>query len=164
MFVPIILGSDKTTVSVATGQNDFYPLYLSIGNVTNHVRRAHSNAVVLIGFLSIPKSLFLFFYILSYLLQSCSGQGTSKQQRISRLSSSDVPCIASWNLEIIKAWDDKAWGVSLCRWSLSSRHLWYWALRCWLSRAGVSLLYRTKLVSTVSKENCSNTEVTDSTH
>ncbi|KAH7903012.1 hypothetical protein BJ138DRAFT_1021251, partial [Hygrophoropsis aurantiaca] len=55
-FVPIILGSDKTTVSVATGQNDYYPLYLSIGNVHNSVRRAHRNAVVLIGFLSIPKT------------------------------------------------------------------------------------------------------------
>ncbi|KAG1902266.1 uncharacterized protein F5891DRAFT_1186849 [Suillus fuscotomentosus] len=28
MLVPIILSSDKTTVSVATGQNDFYPLYI----------------------------------------------------------------------------------------------------------------------------------------
>jgi hypothetical protein len=27
MLVPIDLGSDKTTASVATGQNDFYPLY-----------------------------------------------------------------------------------------------------------------------------------------
>lgn len=58
MFVPIILGSDKTTVSVATGQNDFYPLYLSIGNVRNSVRRAHRNALVLIGFFAIPKSKF----------------------------------------------------------------------------------------------------------
>ena len=55
MFVPVILGSDKTTVSVATGQNDFYPLYLSIGNVQNHIRRAHKDALVLIGFLPIPK-------------------------------------------------------------------------------------------------------------
>lgn len=55
MFVPIILGSDKTTVSVATGQNDYYPLYLSIGNVQNHMRRAHKNALVVIGFLPIPK-------------------------------------------------------------------------------------------------------------
>ncbi|KAF8266958.1 hypothetical protein EI94DRAFT_1731853, partial [Lactarius quietus] len=36
MFVPVILGSDKTTVSVATGQNEYYPLYASIGNVHNH--------------------------------------------------------------------------------------------------------------------------------
>jgi hypothetical protein len=55
MFVPIILGSDKTTVSVATGQNEYYPLYLSIGNVQNHMRRAHKNALVVIGFLPIPK-------------------------------------------------------------------------------------------------------------
>ncbi|KIK99826.1 hypothetical protein PAXRUDRAFT_84861, partial [Paxillus rubicundulus Ve08.2h10] len=32
-FVPIIIRSDKTTVSVATGQNNYYPLYLSIGNI-----------------------------------------------------------------------------------------------------------------------------------
>jgi hypothetical protein len=55
MFVPIVLGSDKTTVSVATGQNEFYPLYMSIGNVKNNIRRAHKNALVLIGFLAIPK-------------------------------------------------------------------------------------------------------------
>ncbi|KAG6807199.1 hypothetical protein H0H92_008439, partial [Tricholoma furcatifolium] len=56
MFVPIILGSDKTTVSIATGQTDFYPLYGSIGNVYNSVRRAHRNALSLIGFLAIPKT------------------------------------------------------------------------------------------------------------
>ncbi|KAF9245384.1 hypothetical protein BU15DRAFT_85684 [Melanogaster broomeanus] len=55
-FVPIILGSDKTMVSVATGQNDYYPLYLSIGNVRNNVCRAHRNAVVLVGFLAIAKT------------------------------------------------------------------------------------------------------------
>jgi Plavaka transposase len=27
VFVPVILGSDKTMVSVATGQNEYYPLY-----------------------------------------------------------------------------------------------------------------------------------------
>ncbi|KAG1814794.1 hypothetical protein DFJ58DRAFT_850583 [Suillus subalutaceus] len=45
MFVPVILGSDKTTVSVATGQNDYYPLYASIGNIQNN------------GFSQCPKSL-----------------------------------------------------------------------------------------------------------
>lgn len=56
MFVPVILGSDKTTVSVATGHTEYYPLYASLGNVHNNVRRAHRNAVVLVGFLAIPKS------------------------------------------------------------------------------------------------------------
>ncbi|KAA1479592.1 hypothetical protein DENSPDRAFT_862058 [Dentipellis sp. KUC8613] len=55
MYCPIILGSDKTTVSVATGNVEYHPLYLSIGNVHNTVRRAHRNAVIPIGFLAIPK-------------------------------------------------------------------------------------------------------------
>ena len=56
MFLPIILGSNKTTVSVATGNNEFYLLYLSIGNVHNNVCHAHWHALVLLGFLAIPKS------------------------------------------------------------------------------------------------------------
>jgi hypothetical protein len=56
MFVPTIAGSDGTVVSVATGQNEYHPLYLSIGNVHNQVRRAQRGALVLIGFLAIPKS------------------------------------------------------------------------------------------------------------
>ncbi|KAF8799694.1 hypothetical protein BYT27DRAFT_7227703 [Phlegmacium glaucopus] len=56
MYCPVILGADKTTVSVATGHVKYHPLYLSIGNVHNTVRRAHRNAVVPIGFLAIPKS------------------------------------------------------------------------------------------------------------
>ncbi|KAE9404082.1 hypothetical protein BT96DRAFT_989584 [Gymnopus androsaceus JB14] len=56
MLVPVILGADKTTVSVATGHVEYHPLYLSIGNVTNASHRAHHNAVIPIGFLAIPKS------------------------------------------------------------------------------------------------------------
>ena len=55
MLVTILLGSDKTTVSVATGQNDYYPLYMSIGNISNRARRAHEDGVIVIGFLAIPK-------------------------------------------------------------------------------------------------------------
>ena len=62
MFVPVVLGSDKTTVSVATGNNEYYPLYASVGNVHNNVRRAHRNAVSVIGFLSIPKGMRYFLF------------------------------------------------------------------------------------------------------
>ncbi|KAG1880232.1 hypothetical protein C8R48DRAFT_744596 [Suillus tomentosus] len=55
-FVPVILGSDKTTVSVGTGNNEYYPLYLSIGNVRNNVRGAHRDAIAVIGFLAMPKT------------------------------------------------------------------------------------------------------------
>jgi hypothetical protein len=59
VFCPIILGSDKTVVSVATGDNEYWPVYLSIGNIHNSVRRAHRNGVVLLGFLDIPKGKFV---------------------------------------------------------------------------------------------------------
>ncbi|KAI6010048.1 hypothetical protein BKA83DRAFT_4467659 [Pisolithus microcarpus] len=62
MFVPIILGSDKTTVSVATGQNDYYPLYLSVGNIHNNVCWGHRNGVILIAFLAMPKSTYILFH------------------------------------------------------------------------------------------------------
>lgn len=61
MFIPVILGSDKTTISIATGQNNFYPLYLSISNIHNDIRRAHKNGLVLIGFLPIPKGIHILF-------------------------------------------------------------------------------------------------------
>jgi hypothetical protein len=61
MFIPIILGSDKTTVSVVTGNNQYWPVYLSIGNIFNATRRAHRNGIVLLGFLPIPKSEFEIF-------------------------------------------------------------------------------------------------------
>ncbi|KAG1871546.1 hypothetical protein F4604DRAFT_1881168 [Suillus subluteus] len=57
-FVPVILGSNKTTVSVATGANDYYPLYVSIGNVHNSVKHAHCDAVAIIGFPAMPKCMF----------------------------------------------------------------------------------------------------------
>ncbi|KAG1801992.1 uncharacterized protein BJ212DRAFT_1450008 [Suillus subaureus] len=55
-LVPIILSSDKTTVSVGTGNNEYYPLYASIGNVCNNIWCAHRNALVIISFLTIPKT------------------------------------------------------------------------------------------------------------
>jgi hypothetical protein len=55
MFVPIILGSDKTTVLVGAGNNEYWPLYMSISNINNNVQCAHQNGVVLLGFLAILK-------------------------------------------------------------------------------------------------------------
>ncbi|KAJ7612911.1 hypothetical protein DFH06DRAFT_1274599 [Mycena polygramma] len=56
MFVPGVFGSDKTTVSVGTGNTEFYPFYGGIGNVHNSTRRAHREALSVMAFLSIPKS------------------------------------------------------------------------------------------------------------
>ncbi|KAG6885247.1 hypothetical protein C0992_005299 [Termitomyces sp. T32_za158] len=55
-FCPIIMGSDKTTVSVATGHTEYYPLYLSNGLIHNNVRRSHCNGLTLVAFLATPKT------------------------------------------------------------------------------------------------------------
>lgn len=55
MLSPVILGSDKTTVSVATGNTEFHPVYMSCGNLHNEMRRGHCDAVVPVAFLAIPK-------------------------------------------------------------------------------------------------------------
>ncbi|KIM80298.1 hypothetical protein PILCRDRAFT_9821 [Piloderma croceum F 1598] len=56
MFVPVVAGSDKTTVSVATGHQEYHPVYMSPGNLTNIARRAHGNALLPVAFLPIPKT------------------------------------------------------------------------------------------------------------
>jgi len=63
MLCPIILRSDKTTVTVATGHVEYHPLYLSISNPHNAVQRAHRNAVIPIAFLTIPKCKLLLIII-----------------------------------------------------------------------------------------------------
>lgn len=55
MLVPAVMGSDKTTVSVMTGNNEYYPLYLSLGNLHNEMRCAHLDSVLPVAFLAIPK-------------------------------------------------------------------------------------------------------------
>ncbi|KAJ7888963.1 hypothetical protein B0H14DRAFT_3081915 [Mycena olivaceomarginata] len=47
---------DKTTVSVATGNVEYHPGYISLGNLHNSIRRGHRNGVVPFVFLAIPKS------------------------------------------------------------------------------------------------------------
>jgi hypothetical protein len=56
MFVPVIAGSDKTTVSVATRHQEYHPVYMSPGNLTNIAWRAHGSALLPVAFLPIPKS------------------------------------------------------------------------------------------------------------
>ncbi|KAF8801846.1 hypothetical protein BYT27DRAFT_7215841 [Phlegmacium glaucopus] len=75
MFVPVILGSDKTTVSIATGHNKYWPLYGSIRNIHNEIRWAHGAGLVLIGFLSILKTLVLLGNL------HIRGEGDSKESK-----------------------------------------------------------------------------------
>ncbi|KAK1234208.1 hypothetical protein PQX77_002592 [Marasmius sp. AFHP31] len=56
MLVPIVLGSDKTTVSVGTGHQEYHPGYISPGNLVNVACRAHGNGVLPFMFFPIPRT------------------------------------------------------------------------------------------------------------
>ncbi|KAG2090359.1 uncharacterized protein F5147DRAFT_748224 [Suillus discolor] len=134
-FVPVILGSDKTTVSVATGQNDYYPLYASIGNIQNNVRRAHRNAVVVIGFLAMPKTTKehaetpgfrnfrrqLFHSSLSFILKNLKPAMTKPE--VTRFGDGHYhrviyglgPYIADYEEQVLLACIFRNWCANLCR-------------------------------------------------
>ena len=80
MFVPVIAGSDKTTVSVATGHQEYHPVYASPGIISNTARRGHGNGVLPIAFLPIPKGRLLFIHI-TFRFQSLIYYLASKRQR-----------------------------------------------------------------------------------
>ena len=61
-FCVAILGSNKMTVSVATDHTEYYQVYLSNGLVHNNVQHAHRNALTLVAFLAIPKSMSYTFF------------------------------------------------------------------------------------------------------
>ena len=61
MLVPVVSGSDKTTVSVTTGHQEYHPVYQSPGNLTNPARCRHGNGVLPTTFLPIPKGLYWTF-------------------------------------------------------------------------------------------------------
>ncbi|KAJ7070469.1 hypothetical protein C8F01DRAFT_1206314 [Mycena amicta] len=56
MYTPLFFGADKTTVSVGTGNVEYHPVYLSLGNFHSSMRRAHRDAILPFAFLAIPKS------------------------------------------------------------------------------------------------------------
>lgn len=60
MFLPLIMGSDKTTVSVATGNQEFHPFYGSPGVISGIARRSHGSGVLPYSMLPIPKGLYTF--------------------------------------------------------------------------------------------------------
>ena len=55
MLVSIVSESDKTVASVATGHQEFHPLYLGPGNVDNPTCQAHGIGLLPCAFLPIPK-------------------------------------------------------------------------------------------------------------
>jgi hypothetical protein len=66
MFVPVCGGSDKTTTTVGTGQQEYHPVYQSPGNLSNVARRSRGSALLPVAFLPIPKSMFILKVIILF--------------------------------------------------------------------------------------------------
>ena len=92
MFVPVVVGSDKTIVSVMTGHQEYHPVYMSPGNLTNIARRAQGDAVLPVAFLPIPKSMFFCSFWCMLLICSCSVEKTSGHKDISKFLPANVSC------------------------------------------------------------------------
>jgi len=153
MFVPVVVGSDKTTVSVATGHQEYHPVYMSPRNLTNIARRAHGNALLPIMFLPIPKSKSLVYdksITLIWTESNISHQETPEKLKVSSLLQADVPHLPSPSFPTSQGGDDYARGCQMSWWSFPSSYLWAWTLYCGLSRAGLVGGHRARMVPKVS--------------
>ena len=153
LLVPIILGSDKTTVSVATGHNEYWPLYASTGNIDNNVRHAHGAGLILVGFLSIPKG--TFFSALVATIQVpwsflVSWQGSSWNCWVSTVLEKAIPHLIVTHIGITLRWWKDTWGLSMSWWTLSTGNLAHQTIYSWLPWAGIVDMHHTRLVSSVS--------------
>ena len=154
MFVPVVAGSDKMTVSVATSHQEYHPVYMSPGNLSNLARRVHGNALLPVAFLPIPKSTCLFFdltLITNLPAWICSNKEASEKCQVPSILPADISCLPGTSLSITQSRYDNPGGCKMSRRPFSSCCLWSRTIYCRLSGAGVACCYRPRLVSEVSR-------------
>ena len=150
MFVPVILGSNKTTISVTMGHSEYWPLYASIGNIRNNVWHAHGSGLVLVAFLAILKSKpSNLIYPNLYLWHSLSNQSRSQQHWVLPVSAKTVSCFLVYHTRIPSSRQDYSRSVSMPWSTLSLCCMGNRPIYCRLPQTSIAGMHCTELVSKV---------------
>lgn len=153
MYCSIILGADKTMVSVSIGHVKYHPLYISLSNFHGSLQCTHHNTVILIGILATSKC--MWFKFLSLLCNQLTLHPHKWPQvwLWSRISNLQVQALSFINL-CYSQYLTTSYANSCCMplpwWSLLQSHFWLGVLHCRLSQTSISFRNHTKLVSQVS--------------
>lgn len=123
MLVPVVGGNDKTTVSAATGQQEYHPVYVSSGNISNVARRSHGSGVLPVALLPIPKGLLLYSSFVEASQVFRSQQKTTKESGIQNFSTTTLPHMSRSHFRPSQTLHREAKDHSLSRWSFPSSHL-----------------------------------------
>lgn len=133
MLLPVVAGSDKTTVSVATGHQEYHPVYLLPGNLSNTARRGHGNAVLPVAFLPIPKGICQAMAASNpdeLIMNLISTKIGNLEARISEICAAAVSRLPCTNICTIEAWYDNARHYPLPQWPFPSGDIQHWTIHC----------------------------------
>ena len=139
MFLPLIMGSDKTTVSVTTGNQEFHLFYGSPGVISGIAWCSHGSSVLPYAMLPIPKGFKFIKLALNYILTEFSvakrHQETPAFKKFARQLYHE--CL-TFNLSLLK--DGMTTPVIMrCPCGLlSTNYLWARTVYCQLSWAGMA--------------------------
>lgn len=137
-------------MSVATGSNEYWLLYMSIGNLHNSTHHAHWEGVLIIGFLSIPKGQLWELLPMSCLICFlCSWQGISWKQHFLQVSLSTTPYVPSTHPPPAQECNGQAHLCEMSWWKISEGGFWDWPIHHRLSWAMPACLCCTGLVPKV---------------
>lgn len=104
---------------------------MSIGNIHNTVRRGHQDAVVVIGFLAIPKSescIIKLAYLRTDITYLSSDQRTFLGSGISNVPPPTISQLTVCDPAKPKAGDDDTRNCSLWRRTLPKDNIWAWPI------------------------------------
>ena len=113
---------------------------MSPGNFTNTARRGHSNSVLPVAFLPIPKSKHpdSSRWLLIECDLNCSKQIRGKASGVSAICAPHVPHVFSVNLRASQGINDRTWSCSLPWWPFSTCYLLARSLHRRLSRTSMA--------------------------